>query len=290
MMFTDWLLNIPIINLIYSTPLLRGPLPQFIEIFLVVFGFALVYYGGALLARRPWALVVGVILTAVLVVHLLVLTWALLTWNLDFSVVGLPDVNNLRLYIVGALLVLALVLAYGGLRLQSDENRDAYARPFEAIPSLTPTCQQCGRMLVEGKCPVHDRPAINALLVRDDTGEMFPVRSDLVYLGSGPGNTIVFRRDTKHPEYKSISADHAALTWDRGVFYLTNTSSTNPTIVNDVELTIPPGQEQSPAVPVADGSQITLGRVSLTFYVNADLYSAGEGQVASGQAWAAQAR
>ena len=125
---------------------------------------------------------------------------------------------------------------------------------------------------------MHDRAPINALLVRDDTKEEFPISKEVVRLGRSRGNDLRFDSPQasvpgqKHL-YSSISRRQAAIALQNNTFFITNMSSKNPTQLNGRALDIPPGQDRSPAATLAAGSKIRMGAVTFTFYPEASAYA-----------------
>lgn len=270
-----WVLGVPgttwmpsDIRAIWYAPA-ANPAPTGLEWFLLVLGIMLVFYGGAILRRSSWALLPAVILTALLSLFLGVFAVELLLWRLDSRpALARPQFfEDFGYYIIGGLAFLTAVLAYGVRRLQSDENRNLYAEAYAGMKSSLRVCDKCGRFLTAQGCPVHDRAPLNAVLVRNDTGERFAIRTDFVSMGRDRSNNLVFEPSTdKNQEYRTIGRKQASIILSEGKFFFINNNEKNPAQVDGRIPQWLPGQEHSDAVVLLDGSQVLMGQVLFTFY------------------------
>jgi hypothetical protein len=265
---TSWLPDL--VKTAWYTPT-ANPVPVGIEWFLMVLGVMLIFFGGATLRRESWALLPAVVLTTILAVFLLVFDLELLLWRLDPRPgLARPQFfEDYGYYIIGGLVLIAAIIGYGVRRLESDENRNLYAEAYAEMKSSLHICEKCGRFLIEKKCPVHDRAPLNAVLVRNDTGERFPIRADFVTMGRERSNTLVFEPSTdKNQEYKTVGRKQATIVFSDGKFFLINNNEKNPAQIDGRVPQWLPGQTHSDAVPLTDGSQVLMGQVLFTFYTD----------------------
>jgi hypothetical protein len=160
-------------------------------------------------------------------------------------------------------------MGYGVRRLESDENRNLYAEAYADMKSSLRICEKCGRFLTEQGCPVHDRAPLNAVLVRNDTGERFPIRAEFVTIGRERSNNLVFEPSTdKNQEYKTVGRKQATIVFSDGKFFLINNNEKNPAQIDGRVPQWLPGQTHSDAMPLTDGSQVLMGQVLFTFYTD----------------------
>jgi hypothetical protein len=255
-----------------------GPVPTYVEWFLMALGLGFLFYGSLILSRMPWTLLASVVLCSVLCIFVLLAAGMVVfpTSAVHDGILQpsglLREENQVYRYSIAAVLtLLAAILAYSTFRLHGSENRFLYAEAYMDVPPLTPICNKCGRILIDDKCPVHDRPSIAGLLVRNDTGEEFPVTQEVSSVGRDPNSQLIFDKSTK-PEYSTIARKQAQIVWDNGSFYIANVSQKNPTQVDGRALPVPPGQDVSDPVPLSDGSQVVFGTVQFTFYTDATRY------------------
>jgi hypothetical protein len=269
------------IRAIINTPVGVGPVPAGLEWFFLFLGLLLIFFGGAIVRREPWALLPGVVLTAVLTLFIFIFSVELLLWRMDSNPgVSRPEFfNDWGYYIITALFLMVVLFGYATRRLQSDENRNLYALRFSNMPPVARTCNKCGRYLAEYGCPVHDRPPLNAVLVRTDTMERFPIREEKVTLGRDRSNALAFEPlPNRNQEYKSISRKQATIIQEGGYFFIINESNDNPIFVDDRPLGVPSGQNSSEPVPLVNGTTLRLGRVYFTFYSDAAILDAALAQ------------
>jgi hypothetical protein len=260
-----------------------GSSPPFIDWFLIVLGVACAFYAVAILGRLPWSLLAAVILAGVLALFLLA-TAVLVVFPTDAISNGLlrplgllKEDNQFYRYGIAILLVLlAAAWGYSTTRLHGPENRQIYAQPYYDMAPPVAICERCGRILTPQGCPVHDRRSINGLLVREGSGERFPVTREVSDLGRDPSSHILFDKDA-NPDYLKVSRKQARIVWDNGGFYIANLSTKNPTQVDGQTLNIPPGEEMSAPVALHNGSRIVIGSntpsVYMVFYEDAATYT-----------------